>query len=88
MNLIQCRKAHLHTSLTIKSSCFHSIAPALVSVHPKILQSLANSIRDEHNPALFSPEEKDALLLLKEVNTISAKIPGSQAAKIHTRHEI
>lgn len=88
LNLIQQRKAHLHTSLTVKSNRFHSIAPALLSVHPSVLQSLANSIRDEHNPALFSSEEKDAMLLLKEVNTISAKVPGSQASKVQTRHEI
>ncbi|KAE9387265.1 hypothetical protein BT96DRAFT_960430 [Gymnopus androsaceus JB14] len=76
LNLIQRRKAHLHTSLSIKSSRFSTVAPALLSVHP------------DHNPLLFTSEEKSALLLLKEVNTISSKVPGSQASKVHARHEI
>ncbi|KAE9395280.1 hypothetical protein BT96DRAFT_1044716, partial [Gymnopus androsaceus JB14] len=88
LNMIQRRKAHLHTSLSIKSSCFHSVAPALLSVHPNVLNNLANSMQDEYNPTLLTPEEKDALFLLKEVNTILAKIPGSQASKVQTRHEI
>lgn len=88
LNLIQCRKAHLHPSFSVKSSRFHTIAPALLSVHPDVLNNLAHNIRDEFNPALFTPEEKNALLLLKEVNTISSRIPGSQASKIHARHEI
>lgn len=57
-------------------------------MHPDVLSNLANNIRDEFNPALFTPEEKNALLLLKEVNTISSKVPGSQASKIFARHEI
>ncbi|KAE9391590.1 hypothetical protein BT96DRAFT_831824, partial [Gymnopus androsaceus JB14] len=88
LNVIQRRKAHLHTSLSIKSSRFQSIAPILISVHPDVLSNLAKSMRDEYNPTLFTSEERDALLLLKEVNTICAKIPGSQAAKVFTRHEI
>ncbi|KAE9384722.1 hypothetical protein BT96DRAFT_841819, partial [Gymnopus androsaceus JB14] len=88
LNLIQRRKGHLHTSLSVKSSRFQAIAPILISVHPDVLSNLARSMRDEYNPTLFTAEEKDALLLLKEVNTISAKVPGSQAAKVLTRHEI
>ncbi|KAE9400122.1 hypothetical protein BT96DRAFT_819664, partial [Gymnopus androsaceus JB14] len=88
LNLIQRRKAHLHTSLSIKSSRFATIAPALIAVNPDVLNTLANNIRDEFNPSLFTPEEKNALLLLKEVNTISSKVPGSQASKVYARHEI
>ena len=54
LNLIQQRKAHLHTSFSIKTSRFHTIAPALLSVHPDVLRNLANNICDEFNPALFT----------------------------------
>ena len=36
----------------------------------------------------LSPVEQDALTLLNHVNTISARIPSSQASKIFTRNEI
>ncbi|KAE9389474.1 hypothetical protein BT96DRAFT_834826, partial [Gymnopus androsaceus JB14] len=88
LNLIQWWKAHLHTSLSIKSSRFSTIAPALLSVHPDVLSNLANNIRDEFNPALFTLEEKNALLLLKEVNTILSKVPGSRSSKVYAQHEI
>lgn len=88
LSLIQCQKAHLHTSLSIKTSRFSTIAPALLSVCPEVLTSLAHNIWDEYNPTLFTQEEKNALALLKEVNTIFAYVPGSQASKVIIRHEI
>jgi Helitron helicase-like domain at N-terminus len=36
----------------------------------------------------LNAEEQNAMQLLKHVNTVSAQIPGSQAAKIYTRNEI
>ncbi|KAJ3832215.1 hypothetical protein F5878DRAFT_548473, partial [Lentinula raphanica] len=88
LNLIQRRTAHLFTSFTVKSSRFSEIAPALLSVTPKILSELAELLRNEVAPTNFTPEQGNAFQLLNEVNTVAAHVPGSQASKISVRNDI
>ncbi|KAE9390455.1 hypothetical protein BT96DRAFT_833421, partial [Gymnopus androsaceus JB14] len=88
LNMIQRRTAHLHTSFSVKSEKFANIAPALLSVTPSTLSNLASHLKDEWKLDILSIEEQNALRLLREVNVVSAKIPGSQASKLSVRHEI
>ncbi|KAJ3892228.1 hypothetical protein GG344DRAFT_45776, partial [Lentinula edodes] len=88
LNLIQRRKAHLHTSLSISSNRFGSIAKFLQNVSADVLSNLAYKLKNEKDRSEFSDEEKNAFQLLNQVNVIAAKVPGSQASKIATRNQI
>ncbi|KAJ3920277.1 hypothetical protein C8J55DRAFT_440622, partial [Lentinula edodes] len=88
LNVIQRRKAHLHTTLWISSNKFSALAPMLLSVSSSVLSDLADKLKNEKDEVEFSDEELDAFQLLKQVNIIAAKIPGSQASKTATRNQI
>ncbi|KAG1891894.1 uncharacterized protein F5891DRAFT_963943, partial [Suillus fuscotomentosus] len=88
LNILQRRQAHLQTYFTVGKSNFDSVARKLTTVSPILLERLA--IKLEHERKLVDPtaEERNALQLLQQVNTMSARIPGSQASKIFVRNEI
>ena len=88
LNMIQWRAAHLHMHFTVRRSQFHTVAEKLTSVSAETLRRLADHLEHEHNLSDLRPEEKDALDLLSKVNTIAARIPGSQASKLWVRNEI
>ena len=82
LNIIQRRTAHLQTHFTVRRSRFESVASKLIAVKSNVLRSVADHLENEGKYADLSSEQKSALDLLKHVNTIAARIPGSQAAKI------
>jgi len=88
LNILQRRQAHLHTSFTVKKANFNSVARQLTSVSPQVLKHLAVQLERESNLSNLSTEEQNALKLLRQVNTLSARIPGSQASKIFIQNEI
>jgi len=88
LNIIQRRLSHLHTHFTVRQSKFDSIAKDLTTVSSEVLQTLADHLQQEKKWGVLSSDERHALNLLKQVNTISARIPGSQASKIFIRNEI
>ncbi|KAJ3778443.1 hypothetical protein FB446DRAFT_631830, partial [Lentinula raphanica] len=88
LNVIQRRKAHLHTSLSVSAEKFQYIAPSLLSVTPSALSNLAQRLKSESSLCNFSDDERKAFQLLHEVNIVSAKIPGSQASKLTIRHQL
>ncbi|KAG1904466.1 uncharacterized protein F5891DRAFT_945574, partial [Suillus fuscotomentosus] len=88
LNMIQRHTAHLQTSFTVRRSHFHHVAQNLTQISPTILDSLATKLEREHKFSDLAPAEKNALNLLKHVNTIAARIPGSQASKIYVHNEI
>ena len=88
LNIIQRRTAHLQTHFTVRRSKFETVASKLVAVKTHVLQSVADHLEHEGRYNDLTNEQKDALDLLKHVNTVAARIPGSQAAKIFMRNEI
>jgi len=88
LNIIQRRTAHLQTHFTVRRSQFESVASKLIAVKSTVIQSVADHLEQEGKYSDLSNEQKGALDLLKHVNTIAARIPGSQAAKIFMRNEI
>ncbi|KIJ08064.1 hypothetical protein PAXINDRAFT_89417, partial [Paxillus involutus ATCC 200175] len=88
LNILQRRLAHLHTAFTCRKSTFHHIAQKLTKISPEILNRVASRLELEHKISDMTQDEKNALNLLKHVNTISARIPGSEASKIFIRNEI
>lgn len=88
LNIIQRRFAHIHTHFTCRRSNFDSIARKLVEVSPAILKQLADKFEYDHSFKDLTLEQHSAMDLLKHVNAISARIPGSQASKLTARNEI
>lgn len=80
--------AHLQTYFTVKSSHFNSVAEKLIAVSHDTLTAVANHLEKEDDMLELSNEQKNVIDLLKQVNTIAAKISGSQASKISCRNTI
>ena len=88
LNIIQRRAAHLHTHFTVRKSNFPSIAEKLITVTPEALLSTARHLEHEGKYQNLTDEQRNAMNLLKSVNAVSARIPGSHALQIHIRNEI
>lgn len=88
LNIIQRQTAHLHTYFTCKRSNFLHIARQLTQVSSRVLENLASRLENEWSLSELGEDEKNAFSLLKHVNTIAARIPGSKASKIFIRNEI
>ncbi|KAH7904303.1 hypothetical protein BJ138DRAFT_1019305, partial [Hygrophoropsis aurantiaca] len=87
-NILQRRAAHLHTSFSVKKDSFDRVSRELINISSSVLESTAKHLEKEGSACTLSDEQKKALRLLNQVNTISARIPGSQASKIFVRNEI
>ncbi|KDQ06453.1 hypothetical protein BOTBODRAFT_121489 [Botryobasidium botryosum FD-172 SS1] len=88
LNIIQRHTAHLHTYFTVQKPNFEKVAQKLVNISPETLQSVATHLENEGKASDLSKEQKEVFDLLSKVNTISAKIPGSQASKLSDRNTI
>ncbi|KAG1860597.1 hypothetical protein C8R48DRAFT_636149, partial [Suillus tomentosus] len=88
LNIWQRRLAHLHTHFTVRRAHFETLAKNLVSISPTTLRRVADHLKKEKSYSSLSNTDSSALNLLSKVNTVAARIPGSQAAKIHIRNEI
>ena len=87
-NIWQRRLAHLHTYFTVRNSQFESVAHKLINVSSATLLELANQLENEKCLKNMTLEQKNAIELLNKINTISTKMPGSQAMKMFIRNEI
>lgn len=88
LNIIQRRTGHLYTSFSVSKGSFQQIANCLNGLSAKTLDKLAATIEAEGNLKNLSEEEKTAMTLLRYVNTIATKVPGSAASKTLCRNEI
>lgn len=88
LNILQRRTGHLYTSFTVQSSSFDEVARTFNGLSSGTIQKLANIIEKEGRPKNLSDVEKAVLLMLRYVNTIATKVPGSAASKTLCRNEI
>lgn len=87
LNVWQRRQAHLFTHLNVKRTTLPQLTRLLSSVSAEGLQHLSNLIRDEGYAANLTEDEKELMTFLRTVNTMSANIPGSHAAKLSARNK-
>jgi hypothetical protein len=85
---ILTRKAHLFTHCTVHRSHFDVLAKKLSTVSPTTLERLSDQLQKEPSYSNLSEPDRQALNLLNQVNTIAARIPGSQSSKIFIRNDI
>ncbi|KAF6743599.1 hypothetical protein DFP72DRAFT_827526, partial [Ephemerocybe angulata] len=88
LNIIQCRMSHLHTHFTVNSARFQAVAQSLTSLPAQTISDVAEIIESERSTKSLSADQKKALDLLRYVNTVAEKVPGSYAAKISARADI
>jgi len=88
LNIFQRHLCHSETSLTVAKSRYDAIAPKLVSLTPEVISRVAKHIEKEGKVQDLTAQEKDVLVLLREVNTVSKRIPGSMGSKLFCRNEI
>ncbi|KAJ3516563.1 hypothetical protein NMY22_g14178 [Coprinellus aureogranulatus] len=88
LNMIQRRKSHLHTHFTVNTSRFKSVAEKLTSLSAETLADVAEIVENEKSTKSLSGDQRTALDLLRYVNTVGEKIPGSHMAKISSRADI
>ena len=74
--------AHLHTAFTVRKDHFAETAKCIVSLSSEQLQNLACHLEQEKNLQELSQPERNAFELLRNVKTISAHIPVSNASKL------
>ncbi|KAG0702029.1 hypothetical protein DFH29DRAFT_999675 [Suillus ampliporus] len=68
-------------NITIHIYGFDDFSKELVGLSSSVIQSAACHLKQEKALSELTSEQKKVLHLLQHVNTISAKIPGSQAFK-------
>ncbi|KAF6752481.1 hypothetical protein DFP72DRAFT_815331, partial [Ephemerocybe angulata] len=85
LNMVQRRKSHLHTHFTVKSTHFRKVAQSLTSLSFETIADVSEIIESERSTKSLNAEQKKALDLLRYVNTVAEKVPGSYAAKISAR---
>ena len=88
LNIHQRCIAHRHTAFTCKKSNFGTLTEKLRAISPELLHKVASRLEQEHKISDLLHEEKSVLTLLQYTNTISARIPGSEASKIYIWNEI
>ena len=88
LNIIQRRAAQLQTSISIANPKFQKVAHQLTTISPHEIATVANHLEKEGNFSDLNGDQKKVMDLLKEIKTIAAKIPGSEAIKLHNRNEI
>ncbi|KAJ3554886.1 hypothetical protein NP233_g12332 [Leucocoprinus birnbaumii] len=77
LNILQRRTSHLHTHFRCKKSNFDDVARKLVEVSPKVLLELSERLQKEKClPSHMSREQQEAMALIRQLETISAHIPG------------
>lgn len=87
-NIIQRRKLLLHTSLKVKRTSFRPWAEKFKSISPTTIENLIVKSSDGKYPVAQNDEERKVLELMRDVNAITAHVPGSAAARVNMRNEI
>ncbi|KAJ7054738.1 hypothetical protein C8F01DRAFT_995256, partial [Mycena amicta] len=89
-NILQRRTAHLKTYLLVQQDRFAAVAERIAKLTPELVMSVANQLQKDNRDHLntASDSERKVYDLLGEVQSISAKLPGSNAAKIACRAQI
>ena len=87
-NILQRRALLLGCSLKVKKSSFSQFAQNFSSVSSDAVRDVLERIENGNGVTANTDEERRVLRLMKEVNLVTAKVPGSSAARVTMRNEI
>ena len=87
-NILQRRALLLHASLKVKKSYFARFARDFSNVSSDAVAKILQQIEKGERVKAQTDEERRILRLMKEVNLVTAKVPGSSASRVAMRNEI
>jgi hypothetical protein len=87
-NILQRRALLLGSSLKVKKASFAQFARSFSSVSSEAVGSVLERIEKGDGVTAQTAEERKVLRLMKEVNLVTTKVPGSSAARVSMRNEI
>jgi len=87
-NILQRRSLLLGSSLKVKKASFARFAKGFCSVSSEAVEQVLERIEKGEGITAHTDEERRALRLMKEVNLVTGKVPGSSAARVAMRNEI
>jgi hypothetical protein len=87
-NILQRREMLLQTSLKVKKANFSSVASQFASLSPDVIEKVAERAANGQSVSPKNEEERKVLNLLKQVNAVTASVPGSYATRVNMRNEI
>ncbi|KAF8059275.1 hypothetical protein FPV67DRAFT_1426424, partial [Lyophyllum atratum] len=87
-NILQRRALLLHTSLKVKRSDFAGVASKFAHVSLAAVQAVTDRATRGDIVTARDDEERQVLQLMKEVNVITAQVPGSAPSKVTMRNEM
>ncbi|THU85215.1 hypothetical protein K435DRAFT_685949 [Dendrothele bispora CBS 962.96] len=86
--MLQRHQILLHTSYKCKKSNFADVARTFSSASPLTLTAVAECVRKGDVITANSEEERQVLRLMRELNVLTASVPGSAGSRIAVRNEI
>jgi hypothetical protein len=87
-NILQRRALLLGSSLKVKKGSFAQFARTFSSVTSEAVGHVLERIEEGNGITAHTDEERKVLRLMKEVNLVTTKVPGSSAAQVAMRNEI
>ena len=87
-NILQRRALLLGCNLKVKKATFNQFAKSFSSVSSEAVTQVLERIERGDPISANTDEERKVLRLMKEVNLITSKVPGSSAARVAMRNEI
>jgi hypothetical protein len=87
-NILQRRALLLGCSLKVKKATFGQFAKSFSSVSSEAVATVLERIEKGGGVTAQTDEERKVLRLMKEVNLVTTKVPGSSAARVAMRNEI
>jgi hypothetical protein len=87
-NILQRRALLLGSSLKVKRAAFNQFAQNFASVSSTAVEKVLVRIENGNGVTAKTEEERKVLRLMKEVNLVTAKVPGSSASRVAMRNEI
>ena len=87
-NMLQRRALLLGCSLKVKKTSFDRFAKQFSSVSSQSVARVLEKVERGEKVAAETDEDKKVLRLMKEVNLVTSKVPGSSASRVAMRNEI
>ena len=87
-NILQRRALLLGSSLKVKKASFSQFAKRFSSVSSEAVGHVLERIEKGEGVTARTDDEQKVLRLMKEVNLVTAKVPGSSSARVAMRNEI
>ena len=87
-NILQRRLVLLHTSLKVRRSNFESAARNFAGVSQETIHIVTERVSRGDSTTANNIDERKVLNLMKQVNTVTANVPGTPASRVTMRNEI